>query len=546
MSPQVSVLFILCCLFAIFALICFIFSQSSRHKKAFEELIQKVAPLWKYQEIEDAHQEAETIKQQAKSLLESAQRDSENLINQVKEDIEHLKKNAHSWAEQHKNKSIIESDQIKLDSLKILEQAKNDAKTQRQELKEKKEVALIKSEEITNQAHLTATQIIKQAEESARVIAGDALTAKNNADTYTAIATAMKNAISGYGDEYIIPNHDAIDILAEEFSHKEAGQRLIDCRKATKSMVLAGKAAECDYVEANRRNTAIHFVLDAFNGKVDSIISLSKRGNFGKLKQQTIDSFSIVNLHGAAFRNARITDLYLQARINELKWSVATEELRRAEKAEQAEIKAQIREEDRARKEYEKAQKEALREEALLEKAIQKAKKELEQASEIERLKLEKQIKELQSKWEEAEAKNQRALSMAQQTKCGHVYIISNIGSFGENIYKVGMTRRLEPMDRVRELGDASVPFSFDVHAMMYSEDAPKLESELHKKFNDRRVNKVNLRKEFFNVTLTELKNLITELGIETHWTMKAEAIQYKESLILKTEQKVELQTVNA
>ncbi|MGS0683515.1 DUF4041 domain-containing protein [Shewanella sp. 125m-7] len=546
MSPQISVLCLLFCLFVIFLLLCFAFNQSSWHKKAIEELTKKVAPLWKYQEIEDAHQEAETIKQEARTQLETAQLDSNNLINQAKEDAERVKAKIHTWAEQHKNKSIIESDQIKFASLNILEQAKSDAKALRQELRDKKAAALLKSDEVINQAHLTSEQIIKQAEESAKVIAGNALEAKNNADTYAAIATAMKNAIGGYGDEYIIPNYDAIDSLAEEFSHKEAGQRLLDCRKATKSMVLAGKAADCDYVEPNRRSTAIHFVLDAFNGKVDSILSFSKRGNFGKLKQQTIDSFSIVNLHGSAFRNARITDLYLQARISELKWSVATEELRRAEKAEQAEIKAQIREEEKARKDYEKAQKEALKEESLLEKAMVKAKKELEQASEKERLQLEMQIADLQAKWEEAEARNQRALSMAQQTKCGHVYIISNVGSFGENIYKVGMTRRLEPMDRVRELGDASVPFAFDVHAMMYSKDAPKLESELHKQFNDCRVNKVNPRKEFFNVTLTELKNLVTKLGIETHWTMKAEAIQYKESIIIEKEQQADLQTISA
>ena len=119
---------------------------------------------------------------------------------------------------------------------------------------------------------------------------------------------------------------------------------------------------------------------------------------------------------------------------------------------------------------------------------------------------------------------------MAQQTKRGHVYIISNIGAFGDNVYKIGMTRRLEPKDRVTELGDASVPFSFDIHAMIYSIDAPTLEKTLHKKFINNQVNKVNPRKEFFDVTLSDIRNIIDEMGIEAHWTMTAEAKEYYES----------------
>ena len=124
---------------------------------------------------------------------------------------------------------------------------------------------------------------------------------------------------------------------------------------------------------------------------------------------------------------------------------------------------------------------------------------------------------------------------MAQQTKSGHVYVISNIGSFGENVLKIGMTRRLEPLDRIRELGDASVPFEFDVHAMIFSEDAPSLERELHKRFALSQVNKVNNRKEFFRIDLGELRRTIEARGLdEVHWTMLAEARQYRETLALE------------
>ena len=125
---------------------------------------------------------------------------------------------------------------------------------------------------------------------------------------------------------------------------------------------------------------------------------------------------------------------------------------------------------------------------------------------------------------------------MAQQTRSGHVYVISNIGSFGEDVYKIGMTRRLEPLDRVRELGDASVPFAFDVHAMIYSDDAPSLENHLHKVFNEKQVNKVNSRKEFFNVGIKDIKSTVANMNIDAHWTMFADAKEYRESLAIENE----------
>ncbi|WP_322092628.1 GIY-YIG nuclease family protein, partial [Paraburkholderia bannensis] len=151
-------------------------------------------------------------------------------------------------------------------------------------------------------------------------------------------------------------------------------------------------------------------------------------------------------------------------------------------------------------------------------------------ATEEQKAQFEAQLTELAEKLRQAEEKNQRALSMAQQTKAGHVYIISNIGSFGDHVYKVGLTRRLEPLDRVRELGDASVPFSFDVHAMIWSENAPDLERTLHRKFFEAQVNKVNPRKEFFRVGLADLRATVEDMGLNVSWTMTAAAVEYRES----------------
>ena len=189
-----------------------------------------------------------------------------------------------------------------------------------------------------------------------------------------------------------------------------------------------------------------------------------------------------------------------------------------------------IKEEERVQKEAEKAKRQAEKEEQQHSKALEQARKEVEQASDEQRALFEAKVKELEEQLTKAQRAKDRAVSMAQLTKSGYVYIISNIGSFGEDIYKIGMTRRLEPMDRVKELGDASVPFSFDVHAMIYSEGAPKLENSLHRIFDTERQNLVNRRKEFCQVSLSDIEVAVEELGLEIEFTKLAEAQQYRES----------------
>lgn len=346
--------------------------------------------------------------------------------------------------------------------------------------------------------------------------------------------TAIRNQIKGYGDEWIIPSASFIDELAEEYGFKEAGAKLKAIRSDIRIMVKTGVAATCDYVDLNRKLTAINFVLDAYNGKVDSILSKAKVDNYGILKQKMADAFILVNTNGQAFRNAQININYHNKRLEELQCLIQIHEIQQIEREEQRRIREQIREEERAAKEYERAMKEAQREEELINKAIAKKQAEMEAANAEQRAKLEGQIAELREKYAQAEAKNQRALSMAQQTKSGHVYIISNIGSFGENVFKIGMTRRLEPLDRVRELGDASVPFSFDVHAMIYSDDAPNLEYILHRQMQSFQVNKVNPRKEFFRLPLNEIKQYLDDMGLEVHWTLTAQATEYRESLAME------------
>jgi chromosome segregation ATPase len=383
-------------------------------------------------------------------------------------------------------------------------------------------------------AQQESTAIVKQAHERALEIAGEALEAKTNLETYKREALALKNLVVGYGHEYLVPVHSLLDDLAEAFGFAEAGEKLKAARERTRALVKEERAATCDYVEANRRETAVAFVVDAFNGKVDSILARVKADNAGKLRQEVLDAHALVNLNGRAFRQARIEKDYLDSRLEELRWAAVAHELKNQEKEEQRRIKEQIREEEKARREYERAMKDATKEEDTIKKTMDRVRKEVEKAGEAQRAKYEAQLQELSSKLQLAEEKNQRALSMAQQTRTGHVYVISNVGSFGDEVFKIGLTRRLEPLDRIRELGDASVPFEFDVHALIASDDAPALERSLHRHFLASQINKVNPRKEFFRVPLRVIRDEMEKLGVHASWTMAAEAAEYRESMAIE------------
>ena len=207
------------------------------------------------------------------------------------------------------------------------------------------------------------------------------------------------------------------------------------------------------------------------------------------------------------------------------------EEAVRAEfhRQEQARIKAQIREEERFARAVDKQIKQAQREEAIAAAALEKALKQAKDEHSAE-------IEHLRTRLKEAQENSERAKSQAQLTKSGHVYVISNIGSFGEGIYKIGMTRRLEPMDRVKELGDASVPFPFDVHMMISSDNAPALENGLHRELHKQRLNRVNFRKEFFRVDFDSIREIVEKNHAEVDYVADPDALQYRESLELTDE----------
>jgi hypothetical protein len=496
-----------------------------RVRRSKEEVDAKLAEAGRRAEeivqaaVLDAQRQCRRLREEGEQQLAQAQEVSRAVRSQAQLVLDEARKEAQEMRSQ--SQSALGDAQ---------KEARELASKARKDAKEKREGA----ESAMNEAITYALEIRRKAERRAEEIAGEAYEAKGRLKDYEALAAALQNRITKYEGVDVPPPVHRLDELAEEFGFSKAGEKLRLARERTRLMQQNGTAATCGYAEGWKRDHALKFVLSTFDGKVDTILSRIKPGNQAKLIQEIKDSYALINKDGEVYKNARIEDEYLDSRLDEARWAVAVHKLKETAREEQRAIREQIREEQRARKEIEKAMKQAAREEELVNKAIEKIRRQFEEAKGAVKARLEAQLEELNVKLAEAEERGRKAISMAQQTKKGHVYIISNIGSFGEDVYKIGLTRRLDPTERVRELGDASVPFPFDVHALIASDDAPALETALHRRFLDRQVNKINRRKEFFKVSLSELRRMTEELGIEAAWTLAAEASQFRETLALE------------
>ena len=187
-----------------------------------------------------------------------------------------------------------------------------------------------------------------------------------------------------------------------------------------------------------------------------------------------------------------------------------------------------------------RAERERLREEAKVMKEIERerarlAKERAHYATVVAKLTANGDLVALARAQEQLAAVDEAITGVEQRAanvRAGYVYVISNVGAFGPDMVKIGMTRRLEPMDRIRELGDASVPFRFDIHALFFSQDAVALETTLHQRLSHRRVNLVNPRREFFYATPAEIKELLLGLGDDhvLEYNDTAEAVEWRAS----------------
>lgn len=276
-------------------------------------------------------------------------------------------------------------------------------------------------------------------------------------------------------------------------------------------------------------NRAVRLALRAFNAEADAAIA-NTRWNNAESMLKRIENARIQIDKANTSLSISISNRYLDAKIKELRLAHEYREQLKVEREKRSEEARLKREEKRLEREADEARREEEKYEALLAKARAEAgvKTTEEHAA---------KIAELERQLSEAHEKTERAKAMAERTKSGFVYIISNIGSFGQNVIKIGLTRRLDPIDRVRELGDASVPFLFDTHAMIYSDDAPALEAALHAEFNNRRINAANMRKEFFKVSLDEVKDATRRLAPDAEFHMDIEAQEFRETMAKRKEQ---------
>ena len=327
-------------------------------------------------------------------------------------------------------------------------------------------------------------------------------------------------------------------------------EKIKEVRRRQKELVREKQAAVCsqEWVVGGSKaegrkmtNRNIRLMLRAFNNECDSAILKVRWNNVSKMEQRIKKACEAINKLGEPTK-IRIMPGYLNLKLQELYLAHERQEKLYEEKEEQRKIREQIREEEKVQREIERAKKEAEREEKRYQKALERARHEIDQAQGDDLAKLTEQFKQLEEKLRQAQDMKERAVSRAQITKSGHIYVISNIGSFGENIYKIGMTRRLVPMDRVKELGDASVPFRFDVHAMIYSENAPELEHKLHRIFDERRLNLVNRRKEFFNISLDEIEKAVIKNHGEIEFTKLVEAREFRESIAIRLKEEEAIQ----
>lgn len=285
----------------------------------------------------------------------------------------------------------------------------------------------------------------------------------------------------------------------------------------------------------------INMTARAFNGECDATIANTTFKNVATMQSRIYKAFDVLNKLNEV-NQIHINHAYRDLKIEELQLTFEYRAKKQEEKEEQREIRVQMAEERKAQAEIDRAIREAEEEERCAQKALDKARKEM--AEKLTKMTAEQasiyqeKIDVLQEALTEAELKGQKALSMAQQTRRGHVYVISNIGSFGEDVFKIGMTRRLDPQDRIDELGSASVPFMFDVHAMIHSDDAPAMENSLHQHFSEKRTNLVNKRKEFFNVSLEDIKTAVFDVGgNDVDFVETASAQHYHETKAIRKQQ---------
>ena len=329
---------------------------------------------------------------------------------------------------------------------------------------------------------------------------------------------------------------------------QEYAEKLESCRNKQKEMILSKTACTCktiwhlsgDFEAAkNMVNECMKMCIASFNAQCELIIDKTTFNNYDSAKKKIQKVFEQITSYADGLFKISFSTAYLELKLQELSLAYEFKQKKRQEKEYAREQREIERERIRAQKEMEEERQRLEKEQIHYTNRLLRLQEQLRvaenkyliddineriAATNIELQDIEKALQDIDYR-----QANERA---------GYVYIISNIGAFGDGVYKIGMTRRLEPMDRIDELSNASVPFRFDVHAMIFSDDAPALETFLHNRFANYRVNLVNNRKEFYRVPLNDIEAAIKENFDKTcEFQYYSVAQQYRESLLIREEQ---------
>lgn len=385
-------------------------------------------------------------------------------------------------------------------------------------------------------------ELLKSAQERADEIIADARKQRELILAETGSLEDMRNRIKKFclsKDEYSSMREFAErigDSALYTYALKETKKELAELKG------LPGDATTYERNPTIRPWYVCELATDYFELLFDGLVKNVLSNGLDRSQQELMHLQRAVELSTSLGTKMKFKDEYMILKMEELELSYKRELAKEREREYRKSIAEQKREEIRAQKEYERELKRAQKDEEAARDALKRARQlaDVEAEGSAERNRLQAKIEKLEQALQEAQSRAERAQSMAQQTRCGYVYVISNIGSFGEGVYKIGMTRRLDPMERVTELGDASVPFPFDVHAMIYSEDAPALETALHRAFERKKLNMVNGRKEFFRVSLEEIKQQVSESGIDAEFLDEPMAQQWRDSRMFAEKEEYE------
>ncbi len=282
-------------------------------------------------------------------------------------------------------------------------------------------------------------------------------------------------------------------------------------------------------------NDMIKLVLRSFNNECDYCVDNVKFNTLESHEKRIMQSYSTLNNLGQLMQ-VSISSFYKKLKYDELYLAFEYQQKKQEEKEEQKRVRAELREQAKLEQEIKQVRDKIAKERKHFNKAIDEINNKIANTIDMVELQnLNDKKTEIENNIAELNKEESLVDYREKNAKAGYVYIISNIGAFGEGVYKIGMTRRLEPLDRVDELGDASVPFSFDVHAMIFSDNAPELESKLHQHFYNGRINKLNNRKEFFRADIKEIEKVVKENYNKVFDMVEiAPAEQYRQSLIFR------------